>query len=117
MSYIPISQTIKNSKKQYRDAYLYSEQHNHDITYFLVYIAKKTELAFKDFKKFIAKKREKQKNIYENLQQFGYNDRQNKLLTYFLKNPDSYTNAITHQNYYSISKATALKDLTILLEK
>lgn len=60
-SYIPISQMIKNSKKQYLDAYLYSEQDGNDLTYFLVYIANKTNQAFAEFKKYVNRKKKEQK--------------------------------------------------------
>lgn len=56
-----MSQVIKNSKKQYADAYLYSEQDNSDLTYFLVYIANKTNQAFEEFKKYVNKKKKQQK--------------------------------------------------------
>ena len=52
---------IKNSKKQYSDAYLLSEQDGGDMTYFLVYIANKTNQAFDEFKKYVSEKKQEQK--------------------------------------------------------
>ena len=110
-SYIPISQMIKSSKKQYSDAYLLSEQDGGDMTYFLVYIANKTNQAFDEFKKYVSEKKQEQKWISHELIHLGINDRQIKLVGYFLKNPKSYTNISIHQNYYSIARNTAKADL------
>lgn len=110
-SYIPISATIKNSKVEYGDAYLYSEQDDENLTYFLVYIAQKTILAQKNFNTYIKEKREKQKEISQELHHLGMNERQGKLIAYFLEKPKSYTNATIHKNYYSIAMNTAKTDL------
>jgi Fic family protein len=116
-SYIPISQAIKNSKKQYTDAYLYSEQDGNDLTYFLVYIANKTNQAFEEFKNYVNKKKKEQKGIMSELSHLWFNDRQVKLIGYFLENPKSYTNNSIHKNYYNISINTAKTDLETLNEK
>ncbi len=116
-SYIPISQLIKNSKKQYLDAYLYSEQDNNDLTYFLVYIANKTRQAFKEFDSYVQRKKKEQKWLVTELAHLWFNDRQNKLIGYFLLNPKAYTTNSIHQNYYSIAKNTAKSDLEGLYTK
>ncbi len=116
-SYIPISQVIKDSKIQYLDAYLYSEQDNNDLTYFLVYIAHKTKQAFKAFEEYVNKKKDKQKTIFTELSHLRLNERQNKLIAYFLENPKSYTNNSIHKNYYGIAIDTAKRDLEELLKK
>lgn len=116
-SYIPISSIIKNSKTSYKDAYIYSEQDNNDLTYFLVYIANKTKLAFVEFEKYVTEKRKNQKEIFNELSYLLLNDRQNKLLSYFLENPKSYTNNSIHKNYYGIAIDTAKRDLEELIKK
>ncbi len=116
-SYIPISQTIKSSKKQYTDAYLYSEQDGSDLTYFIVYIANKTNLAFEEFKKYVNKKRKEQKWLISELSHLKLNDRQNKLIGYFMENPKWFTNVTIHKNYYNISINPAKNDLEELLRK
>lgn len=108
---------IKKSKKQYSDAYIYSEQDNNDLTYFLVYIANKTKQAFLEFEKYVDTKRQKQKNIFSELHHLWFNDRQNKLITYLLENPRSYTNNSIHKNYYWVAINTAKRDLEELFEK
>ncbi len=116
-SYIPISTAIKNSRKQYWNAYIYSEQDNYDFTYFLVYIANKTNQSFSEFKNYIQIKRKEQKSMFLELNHLFLNERQNKLLIYLLKNNWAYTNNSIHKNYYRISINTAKKDLEELLQR
>lgn len=122
-TYIPISRAIKNSKKQYWDSYIYSEQEWCDLTFFLVYIAQKTRQAFKEYKEFIIKQKEEHNNI-QNIISSLYgkvlNERQLSLINYFIENPEKYTNNSVYQNQFRVSKNTAkldliwLKDLNLL---
>ena len=116
-SYIPISKVIKKSKTQYWKAYLYSEQDDNDLTYFVSYIANKTSQSFDEFQDYILKKKKEQKDFYKDLAYLWLNERQNKLLIYFLKNWKSYTNNSIHKNYYWIAINTSKNDLEKLLEK
>ena len=61
-SYISLSKIINDSRIQYENAYLYSEQDDYDLTYFIVYLANSTNRAIKEFSKYIERKIEKQKN-------------------------------------------------------
>ncbi len=54
--YLPISKAIKLSPKQYSMAYIYSEQDDNDMTYFIDYNIKKIKLAVREFKKYLEKK-------------------------------------------------------------
>lgn len=116
-SYIPISKLIKESKKKYSNAYIYSEQDDYDLTYFLVYISNKTNQSFKEFSDYVLSKQKKQKIILGDLLHLWFNERQNKLITYFLENKKWYTNNMVHKNYYWISINTAKSDLESLLDK
>jgi Fic family protein len=108
---------IKESKIQYQNAYLYSEQDQNNLTYFLVYIASKTKQAFKIFEEYVQKKKNIQKTIFTELSHLRLNERQNKLIAYFLQNPKSYTNNSLHKNYYGIAIDTAKKDLEELRKR
>ena len=108
-SFIPISNIIKDSKIQYKNAYIYSEQDDNDLTYFLVYLANSTKKAFKEYEKYILEKA-KEKKSYD-FKHLDLNERQEKLLIYFSKSPDSFTTTTSHMNYYQVSKLTAIKDL------
>ncbi len=116
-NYIPISKLIKESKKKYFDAYKYSEQDDYDLTYFLVYISNKTNQSFKKFSEYVLNKQKKQKIFFGDLLNLRLNERQNKLIIYFLENKNWYTNNSIYKNYYLISINTAKSDLEDLLNK
>lgn len=113
-TYIPISRAIKNSKKHYWDSYVYSEQEWYDLTFFLVYIAQKTQQAFKEYREFIIKQKEEHNALQlkiSSLYDVLLNERQLSLIDYFIKNPEKYTNNTTYQNQYKVSPNTAKTDL------
>ena len=113
-SYIPLSRIIKETKNKYENAYLYSEQDNFDLSYFIVYITNITKQAIEEFKNYISKKIEKQKNIdYID----WLNERQNRLLNWFKEFKYKFVNNSTHKNYYWISINTAKSDLEDLVKK
>lgn len=116
-SYIPLSSIIKKSKIDYAKSYIYSEQDDFDLTYFINFNLRKIRLALSKFKEEVNAKFKKNHNNLSKLVHIDFNDRQKKLITYFLENPDSFTNPLTHMNYYNISKPTAISDLKILEKK
>lgn len=118
-TYIPISRSINNSKKQYSTTFIYSEQEEHDLTFFLVYIAQKTKQAFKEYKEFTIKQKKEHKNIQgiiSSLYGKTLNERQLSLIWYFIENPEKYTNNSVYQNQFKVSKNTAKLDLQWLKE-
>ena len=118
-TYIPISRSINNSKKQYSTTFIYSEQEEHDLTFFLVYIAQKTKQAFKEYKEFTIKQKKEHKNIQSIISSlYGktLNERQLSLIWYFIENPEKYTNNSVYQNQFKVSKNTAKLDLQWLKE-
>lgn len=116
-NFIPVSKAIHKSKKQYSDAYIYSEQDDNDLTYFLVYIANKVIQSMEEFEEYVKEKIERQKIMYIELAHLWMNERQKKLIAHFLKNPKSYTNTTIHKNHNSVALNTAKSDLRDLMNK
>jgi len=116
-SYMPLSTAIKNSKIDYAKSYIYSEQDDLDITYFINYNLRKIKIAKEKFEKDVKEKFKKNHNSFKQLSHLNLNDRQIKLISYFLDNKDSFTNTKIHQNYYNISKKTSISDLKNLETK
>jgi Fic family protein len=111
-TYLPLSRIIKNSPAQYRDAYIYSEQDDNDLTYFIDYNIRKIKQAKRDFSDYIKRKEiENRKMAVVACNKYNLNDRQIQLLRYFHKNSGATTTIKTHANVYSISRVTARKDL------
>lgn len=110
--YIPISTKIKSAKKQYGDAYIYSEQDDLDMTYFINFNLRKIKLALIDFQEYAKRKaRENAKMNKLAKTKYKLNDRQIQLLQFLHKNKDEKTTNQIHTNINQISRVTAGEDL------
>lgn len=111
-AYLPISTCIKKSQNQYAKAYLYTEQDDNDLTYFIDYNIRKIEQAQKHFKEFIETKKIGLSNEPELTEQFPtLNPRQIRLIQFFRAKPDERTNMSSMIQIHGISTGTAVKDL------
>jgi Fic family protein len=111
-AYLPLSKVIKNSPVQYGRAYVYSEQDDCDLTYFIDYNIRKISQAQREFGAYVSKKQGENSRMAELAQsEFNLNDRQIQLLRYLHKNPEATTTIKTHSHVYEISRPTATKDL------
>jgi Fic family protein len=116
--YLPISKIIKKSPKQYIMAYVYSEQDDNDMTYFLDYNIRKTKLALKEFAEYLKDQTGKNIKMKKNCDtKYKLNIRQIQLLQYLYGNPEERTTLKAHMNVNQVAKMTAIKDLKDLLEK
>ncbi|MFH2055476.1 MAG: Fic family protein [bacterium] len=114
-SYLPISRAIKNSPAQYRDAFIYTEQDDNDLNYFIDYNLRKIGQVKRDFEKYVERKETENRKMAALVREkYRLNDRQIQLLRYFHKNAGVSTSIKTHANVYDISRPTARKDLEYL---
>jgi len=110
--YLPLSKVIKNSPAQYRDAYIYTEQDDNDLTYFIEYNISKINQAMREFEAYAERKwKENTKMAKLARDKYQLSDRQIQLLRYYYKNKDVTTSAATHMKVYETSRITAMKDL------
>lgn len=110
--YLPLSKIIKNSPAQYRDAYIYTEQDDNDLTYFIDYNIKKIIQAMREFEVYADRKwKENTKMAKIARGKYRLNDRQIQLLRYFYKNKDITTSVTSHMKVNEVSRLTAMKDL------
>ncbi len=117
-AYLPISKIIKRSPAQYGRAYVYSEQDDLDLTYFIDYNVRKIELAIKDFESFLIKQSKTNKKAYIILKkEYGFNNRQINLLQFFWKKPEDRTSIKVHMNINNIARLTSYHDLKDLEKK
>lgn len=116
--YLPISKVIKKSPNQYIMAYVYSEQDDNDMTYFLDYNIKKIKLAVRDFMKYLENQSKKNIEMKKKCDaKYELNLRQIQLLQYLHGDMEMRTTLIAHMNVNQISKMTAIKDLKDLMQK
>lgn len=111
-AYLPLSKMIKKSPIQYRDAYVYSEQDDNDLTYFVDYNVRKILLAKKDFEQYCKKVETENKKMFKTARlEYKLNDRQIQVLRYLYKNPNATTSIKTHASINNVIRITARKDL------
>ncbi len=111
-SYLPVSRVIKASPAQYRDAYVYSEQDDNDLTYFIDYNLRKIKQAKRNFEEYVKRKEIENRRMAEKARaQYNLNDRQIQLLRYFHKNSGATTSIKTYSQIHGISRVTSRKDL------
>ena len=116
--YLPISKVIKKSPKQYIMAYVYSEQDDNDMTYFLDYNIRKIKIAVRDFSEYLEKQSGKNSQMKRRCDvKYKLNIRQVQLLQYLHGDSDERTTLMAHMNVNQIAKMTASKDLKDLVEK
>lgn len=114
-AYLPLSKIIKNSPVQYGMAYIYAEQDDNDLTYFLDYNARKIKQAIKEFREYEQRtQKENTKMVKEARTKYHLNDRQIHLLQFYQKNRDEGVSISAHMNVNEISRATAITDLKVL---
>lgn len=116
MQYLPISLVIKEAPIQYGMAYVYSEQDDFDLTYFYDFHMRKLMQALKNFKAYLQRKIEENKNI-QNLFSADYalNPRQIQALHYLLtKGEGYYINPSSYEALCGISRTTAIADLKMI---
>lgn len=116
--YLPISKVIKDAPKQYTMAYVYSEQDDNDLTYFLDYNIRKIKLAVRDFSKYLEKQSKKNMKMKKKCDaRYNLNIRQVQLLQYMHGDSDDRTSLKAHMNVNQVAKMTATKDLKDLVAK
>lgn len=112
MSYLPLSRIIRKSPVQYGMAYLYSEQDDFDLTYFIDYNTRKISQAMREFDQYLARKRDENVRLNSLAKaKYKLNERQALLLRYLLKNASATTTISTHTKVHSVSRLTAQHDL------
>lgn len=117
-SYLPISTIIKKSPTQYKMAFIYAEQDDRDLTYFIDYNIKKIKQAIVDFEEYTKLQSKNNKNINKKAKlKYNFNERQIQVLQYLYGDPEERTNMKTHMNIFQITKMTAIKDLKDLENK
>lgn len=115
--YLSISRVIMKTKVQYEKAYIYTEIDDMDVTYFVHYQVKILTQAFEDLKKYIAKKKNEQKNIAKFYKLKGINERQAQILFWIEKDANRHFTVKEIETIFSITNQTARTDLEELVDR
>lgn len=115
IEFMSVSRIILNSKAQYSRAYLFTEQDDNDLTYFVSYNLRCTYLALEDLRRYIRRKSAEKQNAMTMLRNTSFNDRQIILLQEVIQDPTIYFNVRQVQNRFGVSNQTARNDLNGLV--
>ena len=114
--YLSISRIIKETKKQYEKAFLYTEADENDLSYFITYQLKAMEKAYDALKNYINRK---QKEIFQASQFMkitGVNDRMAQIIKIIYDDPERVLSIKEIENRFLISNHTARTDLKQLVD-
>lgn len=114
--YLSISRIIKDTKNQYEKAYLYTENDDNDLTYFITYHIKTMEKAFEALKNYITKKQKEVIQSAKFLKIPNINERQAQIIKLLHDDSDRVLNAKEIENRFNTSNFTARSDLKGLVE-
>lgn len=117
IQYLSISKFIAESKSQYEKAYLYTENDDNDLNYFIIYNLKTIKKSFKSFKNYVGIKKEENISILRMVKKLGVNERQGYLIKKIYENPDIIFTVKEIEKRFSVSNFTARADLTGLVKK
>jgi len=111
MEYMSISRLIIRSPMQYARAYLYTENDDNDLTYFINYKLKMVDFALTSLKKYIKRKIKEKHDIFELRKIYGINDRKALIIKWLSDQPQKLLTIREVQIRLDVSYETARKDI------
>lgn len=114
--FMSISRAIKRAPARYARAYLYSEQDDNDLTYFIRFHTRAIKIALKELKEYIRSKQRERETLYEFKRYSGINERQAYILTQFSDDPKEIMSISEAQELFDVTYQTARIDLLQLEE-
>lgn len=116
--YLSISKHFLRAPGQYVKSYLYTENDDNDLTYFLTYNLSSVRFAFHELRKYLYNQQLEMKKANELLiHSRGLNSRQKSLIQHSMQHPDTVYTIEVHKNANGIAYETSRKDLMILAAK
>jgi Fic family protein len=111
--FLPISRLIKQAPAKYGRSFLYSEQDEGDLTYFIIYQLGIIQRAITDLQTYLDRKVAETKRIQESLTLLSrhFNYRQVALIGHAINKPDAQYTVQSHSNSHNIVAQTARADL------
>ncbi|PCJ54320.1 MAG: filamentation induced by cAMP protein fic [Candidatus Hydrogenedentota bacterium] len=116
--YISISRILKKEQKRYSQSYLFTENDDNDLNYFLVYHLDVIERAIFACNDFVKRKAIQSLELMQELKSMEkFNYRQQELLRHAIQNPELPYTFKSHQTSHGISYASSRSDILSLVEK
>lgn len=115
--YLSISKIIQGSKIQYEKAYLYTENDEMDLSYFITYHIDVMHKAFEALKKYIEEKQKDNILVAQFLKIENINERQAQVLKILYDEPEVVFSVKEIANRFAVTNYTARVDMLGLVEK
>ncbi|MCH8156353.1 MAG: Fic family protein [Nitrospinae bacterium] len=118
VEYLSISPILYKAPAQYARAFLYTENDDQDLTYFISYHLKVLDLAFKQLRAYIEKKQRKVKLFSDVFKtHLDLNPRQTMLLQHALRHSGHIYTIQNHKIYHGVTYQTARTDFLNLTKR
>lgn len=114
--YLSISRVIYKSKSEYEKSFLYTEQDEFDLSYFINYNLDAMKKAYEDFKIYLQKKIDEQQDFYTFRGFSNINERQAQIIRLLNDKPTSFFTVKELTTRFNITPKTARADLQHLVE-
>jgi len=115
--YMAISRAIKDTKGQYKKAYVYTESDENDLTYFIQYNLTVIEKTITEIRKYIGEQQAEQIKALHSIEESeGLSYRQIDILKRIVKHPEKPLRIKEIEETYHVAYATARSDLIRLEE-
>ena len=116
--YITISNEIMRSSKRYYDSFVFTEEDEGDLNYFIVDQIKTINLSIKSLYEYIGEKRAEEREFAAKVKGMSHlNHRQCAVLLYLHKHPDYLVTVRSHELAHGVVKQTARTDLYELVNQ
>lgn len=117
MEYLSISRVIAGSKRSYEKAFMYTENDDMDLGYFVAYNLRVLDTSFKQLRAYIEKKQGERLAANKYLRLEGINERQAQIIKLFDDDPNETITVKDIQTKFMISPTTAKSDIAGLVGK
>ncbi len=117
--FISISSILKGAPGKYARSFLYTEQDDGDLTYFIIYHLSVIRRGVKDLHDYLDRKIAELKELQRSLAMMPgeFNYRQLALIENAIKTPGAHYSAISHGVSHNVARETARQDLLQLQER
>ncbi len=116
IEYMSISRIIYKSKLQYEKSFLYTENDDNDLTYFILYNLRTMKKSFDELKRYLEHKADEDRSNQILINIKGINMRQAQILGMLQEKPNSVFYVKEIENRFVVSNYTARADLEGLVE-
>lgn len=114
--YLSISRIIYTNKKSYEKVFLYTENDDNDLSYFIQYHLNVMKKAFEDLKKYLQRKIDEQQNVHRFIGVLNTNDRQRYVFKVIMENKHIIITPKELASQFDITTRTARTDLQELVK-